>query len=46
MTFMDMWVTMPPDNPGNNSSFYSSAEYDKQINIAKTNGDQATRLTP
>ena len=44
MTFIDLWHTMPADNPGNNSSFYSNAEYDKLVDDAKSTGDQAKRM--
>ncbi|MHB9144810.1 MAG: peptide ABC transporter substrate-binding protein [Symbiobacteriia bacterium] len=44
MTFIDMWVTTPVDNPGNNSAFYSNPAYDKDVQTAKSSGDNAVRL--
>ncbi len=44
MTFIDMWVTSPIDNPGNNSAFYSNKDYDDAVKTAKTSGDNAVRL--
>ncbi|MHB9146094.1 MAG: peptide ABC transporter substrate-binding protein [Symbiobacteriia bacterium] len=45
MTFIDMWVTAPADNPGNNYVFYSNPAYDKDVQTAKTSGDNAVRLS-
>ncbi|HLO03097.1 MAG TPA: peptide ABC transporter substrate-binding protein [Symbiobacteriaceae bacterium] len=40
MTFLDMWVT----KGGNNTAFWSNAEYDALIKKAKSTGDQKVRV--
>ncbi len=40
MTFLDMWT---PES-GNNNTGWSNDEYNKQINIAKSTGDQKVRF--
>ncbi|MCL5677233.1 MAG: peptide ABC transporter substrate-binding protein [Firmicutes bacterium] len=44
MTFIDLWHSMPADNPGNNSAFYNNPAYDKLVDDAKSTGDQAKRM--
>ncbi|MHB9145792.1 MAG: peptide ABC transporter substrate-binding protein [Symbiobacteriia bacterium] len=44
MTFIDLWHSMPADNPGNNSAFYNNPTYDKLVDEAKSTSDQAKRM--
>jgi oligopeptide transport system substrate-binding protein len=40
LTFMNLWIT----GGGNNDTGWSNAQYDKDINIAETNGNNSIRM--